>query len=155
RQPAFSILPIQAPTWKAYLLTPFAAGLAGLAGVFFQKASLDLRQKQKRSSRIPNWLKPAVGATLAWGIGSTVFLTTGKLGVFSLGYSDLSAGLNQQLPWEIAGVLLAAKLMATVLCYGFGGCGGIFSPTLFFGGMSGLLLAGVAGLIMPLPPEDS
>ena len=155
RQPAFSIQNIEAPTWRAYVLTPFAAALASMAGVFFQKATLDLRHKQRRAGKIPGWLKPAVGATLAWGIGVAVFFLTGHLGVFGLGYGDLTAGLNQQLPWKIAGILLVAKLLATVLCYGFGGCGGIFSPTLFFGGMSGLLLAGAVGLVMPLPAEDT
>ena len=155
RQPAFLIQNIEAPTWRAYVLTPFAAALASLAGVFFQKAALDLRAKQRRLDRIPGWLKPALGATLAWGIGTGVFFLTGHLGVFGLGYGDLTAGLNQQLPWKIAGVLLLAKLLATVLCYGFGGCGGIFSPTLFFGGMSGLLLAGVVGLVTPLPADDT
>jgi CIC family chloride channel protein len=155
RQPAFSIQNIDAPTWRAYVLTPFAAVLASLAGVVFQKTTMDLREKQRRPGKIPAWLKPAVGATLAWGIGTSVFFLTGHLGVFGLGYGDLSAGLNQQLPWKIAGVLLAAKLAATVICYGYGGCGGIFSPTLFFGGMSGLLLAGVVGLVMPLTPEDT
>ncbi|MGA9451813.1 MAG: chloride channel protein [Verrucomicrobiia bacterium] len=155
RQPAFSIANIEAPTWRAYVLTPFAAALASFAGVFFQKATLDLRAQQRRVARVPGWLKPAVGATLAWGIGASVFLLTGHLGVFGLGYGDLTAGLNQQLPWDIAGILLFAKLLATVLCYGFGGCGGIFSPTLFFGGMSGLLLAGVVGLVTPLPTEDT
>jgi chloride channel protein, CIC family len=155
RQPAFSIANIETPTWRAYVLTPFAAALASLAGVFFQKATMDLREKQRRPGKIPGWLKPAVGATLAWGVGATVFFLTGHLGVFGLGYGDLTAGLNQQLPWKIAGVLLLAKLLATVLCYGYGGCGGIFSPTLFFGGMSGLVLAGVVGLITPLPAEDS
>ncbi|MGH7993423.1 MAG: chloride channel protein, partial [Limisphaerales bacterium] len=155
RQPAFAIQNIDVPTWRAYVLTPFAAALAGLAGVFFQKTTLDLRAKQHRPGKIPGWLKPAIGATLAWGIGTTVFFLTGHLGVFGLGYGDLTLGLNQQLPWKIAGVLLVAKLLATVLCYGYGGCGGIFSPTLFFGGMSGLLLAGVVGLVMPLPSEDT
>ena len=154
RQPAFSIANIEAPTWRAYVLMPFAAALAGFAGVLFQKASLELRARQMRLQKLPGWLKPAIGATLAWGIGASVFLLTGHLGVFGLGYGDLTAGLNQQLPWDIAGVLLVAKLLATVLCYGFGGCGGIFSPTLFFGGMSGLLLAGVVGLVTPLPSED-
>ncbi|HUA39063.1 MAG TPA: chloride channel protein [Candidatus Sulfopaludibacter sp.] len=155
RQPAFSIANIEAPTWRAYVLTPFAAALASLAGIFFQKATLDLRAQQRRVARVPGWLKPAIGATLAWGVGASVFLLTGHLGVFGLGYGDLTAGLNQQLPWDIAGILLVAKLLATVLCYGLGGCGGIFSPTLFFGGMSGLLLAGVVGLITPLPTEDT
>ena len=155
RQPAFSIQNIDAPTWRAYVLTPFAAGLASLAGVIFQKTTLDLREKQRRFGRIPGWLKPAIGATLAWGIGASVFILTGHLGVFGLGYGDLTSGLNQQLPWDIVGILLIAKLLATILCYGFGGCGGIFSPTLFFGGMSGLLLAGIVGLMTPLPGEDT
>ncbi|HVU27117.1 MAG TPA: chloride channel protein [Verrucomicrobiae bacterium] len=155
KNPAFSIANVEAPTWRAYVLTPFAAALASLAGIFFQKATLDLREKQKRPGKIPGWLKPAIGAALAWGIGASVFFVTGHLGVFSLGYGDLSAGLNHQLTWKIIGVLLFAKLLATVLCYGYGGCGGIFSPTLFFGGMSGLLLAGGVGLIFPLPAEDA
>jgi CIC family chloride channel protein len=155
RQPAFSIQSIDAPTWRAYVLTPLAAALASLAGVLFQKASLELRAMQVSVRTVPGWLKPAVGAVMAWGIGTGVFYLTGHLGVFGLGYGDLSAGLNQELPWKIAGVLLVAKLLATILCYGFGGCGGIFSPTLFFGGMSGLLLAGVAGLVMPMPAEDT
>ena len=40
------------------------------------------------------------------------------------------------------GVMVCAKLLATVLCYGLGGCGGIFSPLLFLGGMCGVCLAG-------------
>jgi chloride channel protein, CIC family len=155
KQPAFAIQNIDAPTWRAYLLTPFAAALASLAGGVFQKWTLALRKKQRRAGKIPSWLKPAIGATLAWVIGVSVFFATGHLGVFGLGYGDLTAGLNQQLPWKIAGVLLLAKLLATIICYGFGGCGGIFSPTLFFGGMSGLLLAGVVGLVMPMPAGDT
>ena len=155
RQPAFIMKNIDTPTWHAYLLTPFAAGLASLSGVFFQKNTLNLRLQLRGWNKIPGWLKPAIGAALAWGLATIVFFTTGHLGVFSLGYGDLSMGLDNQLPWKIAGILLAAKLLATILSYGFGGCGGIFSPTLFFGGMSGLLIAGVAGLVMPMPGEDS
>lgn len=155
RQPAFAIANVDAPTWRAYMLTPFVAALATLAGVFFQKASLDLRKKQIQPGKVPGWLKPAIGATIAWGIGASVFIFTGHLGVFGLGYGDLTAGLDNQLPWKIAGILLAAKLMATVLCYGYGGCGGIFSPTLFFGGMSGLVVAGAVNLVMPLPSADN
>lgn len=161
RQPAFVMTNIEAPTWRAYVLTPLAAGLASLAGVFFQKATLDLREKQRQWTQIPAWLKPAVGAVLVWGVGTSVFFLTGHLGVFGLGYGDLSAGLDNKLiwanhlTWEIALILLAAKLLATILSYGFGGCGGIFSPTLFFGGMSGLLVAGLFNLVMPVPREDA
>jgi CIC family chloride channel protein len=154
KQPAFIMKTLEAPTWRADALTPLAATLAALAGVFFQKTVLDLRQQQRQWKAIPGWLKPAIGAILTWGIGTTVFFLTGHLGVFSLGYGDLSAGLDNNLPWKIAGILLVTKLFATIFSYGFGGCGGIFSPTLFFGGMSGLLVAGVFGLAMPMPGED-
>lgn len=154
RQPAFVMEEISAPTWRAYALTPLAAVLASFAGFFFQKATLDLRQQQRQWTRIPNWLKPATGAALTWGLGTTVFFLTKHLGVFSLGYGDLSQALDNQLPWKIAAILLVAKLMATILSYGFGGCGGIFSPTLFFGGMSGLVVAGIFSLAMPIPRED-
>ena len=161
RQPAFTMPTIEAPTWRAYALTPFAAGLASVAGAAFQRLTLDLRGHQRRWYKVPGWLKPAIGAALAWVIGTAVFFLTGHLGVFSLGYGDLSMGLDNQLgwdghmAWELACILLVAKLLATVLSYGFGGCGGIFSPTLFFGGMSGLLVAGLFGLVMPMPGDDS
>jgi len=161
RQPAFAMRTIEAPTWRAYVLTPLAAGLASVAGVYFQRLTLDLRAKQKGWNKVPGWIKPAIGAALVWAIGTSVFFLTGHLGVFSLGYGDLSSGLDNQLTWgghlawELAGILLVAKVLATVLSYGFGGCGGIFSPTLFFGGMSGLVVAGLFGLVMPMPGDDS
>ncbi len=81
-------------------------------------------------------------------------MATGHLGVFGLGYDDLSAGLNHELTWKIAGLLLATKLVATVACYGLGGCGGIFSPMLFLGGMCGICLAGLSSLIVRLSAPD-
>jgi len=42
--------------------------------------------------------------------------------------------------------LLLAKFVATFCCYGFNGCGGIFSPNMFFGGMVGVVVAQLVGL---------
>jgi CIC family chloride channel protein len=55
----------------------------------------------------------------------------------------------------MAVVLLATKFIATVCCYGLGGCGGIFSPTLFLGGMTGVAVAGLAGLGWHLARGDA
>ena len=77
---------------------------------------------------------------------------TGKLGVFGLGYDDLTDALAGKIVWQTALLLLAAKFIATVACYGTGGCGGIFSPTLFFGAMTGL---GIAEIIQPVFPLSS
>ena len=92
---------------------------------------------------------------MTWVLGCAVFLLNGHTGVFGLGYNDLSLALNNKLVWQVAGVLVVAKFVATIASYGWGGCGGIFSPTLFLGGMTGLFFAGLAGTWLPLTPADT
>lgn len=155
RQPAFTLTGAQAPIWQVYVIIPVVAATAALVGVLFQRWSLAFRvRRQEQFKMIPPWMHPAIGGLVTWAIGVSVFLGTGHLGVFGLGYDDLSAGLNHELGWDVAGLLLVTKLIATVACYGFGGCGGIFSPMLFLGGMCGISLAGLAALVMPLGPAD-
>lgn len=156
KQPSFRLGAVEPSGWTVYLLVPVVAAVSAMIGVLFQKATLALRDQRQHRALVglPLWLRPALGALVTWVLGVTVFMKTGHLGVFSLGYDDLSAGLANQLPWKIAGVLLAAKLVATIACYGFGGCGGIFSPTLFFGGMCGLFLGGLAGLLGHVSAAD-
>ena len=149
-QPAFQLAALSAASWRVYLLIPVVAAVASVVGAWFQKWALGLRYRQRQWHRIPAWCRPAVGGLVAWALGILVFRTTGRLGVFSLGYGDLSDALATGLPWKLAGVLLLAKFAATVACYGTGGCGGIFSPTLFFGGMVGLFLGGLADRVLPL-----
>lgn len=146
KQPAFTLTGVDSPSWVGYVLTPVVAALASVVGVYFQRMSLGLRRRMKYIRRIPRWGFPAFGALLTWVLGSLVFWRTGHLGVFSLGYDDLSSALAGDLGWQLAAVLLVTKFIATFSCYGFGGCGGIFSPTLFFGGMTGVLVAGLIGL---------
>ena len=83
-----------------------------------------------------------------------VFLMTAHLGVFALGYDDLSDALNRGFTWQLAAILLAGKLTATIACYGLGGCGGIFSPNLFFGAMCGAVVAGLGGHFLQLNQSD-
>lgn len=155
KQPAFTLTSVDSPTWVGYLLTPVVAALASMVGVYFQRASLGLRARVKRVCAMPRWMIPALGACLTWVLGSLVFWRTGHLGVFSLGYDDLSSALAGSLSWQLAGVLLVTKFVATFSCYGFGGCGGIFSPTLFFGGMTGVLMAGLVGLSWQVSHADT
>jgi CIC family chloride channel protein len=154
-QPSFTLTGAAAPSWAGYLLTPVVAALAGLVGVYFQKASLGLRGRMKSTRRIPGWLLPLAGGLITWGLGVLVFERTQRLGVFSLGYDDLSSALAGDIGWQLAVVLLVAKFIATFMCYGLGGCGGIFSPTLFFGGMTGVVLAGLVGLEWPMARADT
>lgn len=154
-QPAFVLPQIGEPTWRAYLLMPIAAGFAAVAGILFQRGSLVLRSAMKKVTTIPRWLHPLLGGLITWVIGVGVFLTTARLGVFALGYDDLSDALNHGLGWHLAAALLAGKLISTIACYGFGGCGGIFSPNLFFGGMCGAVVAGLGTYILRLNQSDT
>ncbi len=153
-QPAFELVKIHEPSWRAYLLMPIAAALAALIGIFFQRASLGVRMKAVKYRTIPKWLHPLGGGLATWAIGMSVFVLTGRLGVFSLGYDDLTDALSHGMAWHLAVLLLLGKLLATVLSYGLGGCGGIFSPNLFFGGMCGICVGGVGSMILPLTSGD-
>jgi CIC family chloride channel protein len=120
----------------------------------FQRACLGVRQRARDFTGIPVWLRPFCGALAVWVIGSGVFIATRHLGVFGLGYEDLSAAFRDGIGWKIAGVLVVAKLIATIASYGSGGCGGIFSPTLFIGAMCGFCTAGIAARWLPLQAAD-
>jgi CIC family chloride channel protein len=153
-QPAFVLPQISEPSWRAYLLMPFSAAFAALAGALFQRGTLDLRMAARKRPIIPSWLHPLVGGLLTWGIGIAVFAKSGRLGVFALGYDDLSDALVHGMAWRLALVLLVGKLISTIACYGLGGCGGIFSPNLFFGGMCGVVVAGLGRHFLPLSQAD-
>ncbi|HVP90548.1 MAG TPA: chloride channel protein [Terriglobales bacterium] len=154
RQPAFSLPVIENVSWLHYAVVPLAAALASLAGVAFQRGTMFLRGRMKRVTSVPPWVKPAFGGFITWVLGVSMFLLVGKIGVFGLGYQDLSRALKNGYEWKIAGLMVVAKLLATIASYGFGGCGGIFAPLLFIGGMSGYFIGGLAGTWIPLTPAD-
>lgn len=149
-QPAFTLRGAGSPEWQVYLATPLVAAIAALAGVWFQRFALAMRAWNKKDHRISPWVRTTLGGFAVWLIGGTVFVYTGHAGVFGLGYHDLSSALNGQMIWSSAALLLVAKLIATAVCYGLGAAGGIFAPTLFFGGMAGAALAGLVDLVYPL-----
>ncbi|HWF18053.1 MAG TPA: chloride channel protein [Verrucomicrobiae bacterium] len=155
KQPAFTLANnVEPSSWWVYGLTPLVAVVSSVVGLAFQKSTLELRAQRKKFERVPGWIRPAMGGFITWVLGATVFIYTGSLGVFGLGYDDLSKALSNGFDWKLAGVLVGVKLVATVACYGFGGCGGIFSPMLFLGGMCGVCIAGGLGHFLHLSAAD-
>ena len=136
--PAFVIPSIGHLSGILYVLVIPTAGLAALAGAAFQKGTLIWRDRIKRIKRIPFFLKAAVGSAMNWLLGISVFLAIGKIGVFGLGYGDLEKMFYGSISGPKAVILVIAKLAATTAVYPWGGAGGIFSPTLFFGAAIGL-----------------
>lgn len=153
-QPAFDLPRINEPTWHAYALMPFAAALAALAGVAFQRGALTLRARARTWRWLPPMWRPLLAGWVTWALGMAIYSRTWHLGVFGLGYDDLSLALTQGLLWKLAIALLAAKLVATIACYGLGGSGGIFSPSLFFGGMCGMAVASFSNQFFALNDSD-
>lgn len=152
--PAFVIPSIGHFSGILYLLVIPTAALAALAGVAFQKATLMWRNQIKRIKRFPLFLKPAVGALMNWVIGILVFFSITRIGVFGLGYGDLQTMLHGGISGQQAVILVIAKLAATTAVYAWGGAGGIFSPTLFFGAAVGLAFTDLCGLALRLQPND-
>ena len=64
--------------------------------------------------------------------------------VWGNGYSVVSEVLQGNMAWDWVAVIMAAKVLATVLSSGSGAIGGVFTPTLFVGATSGYLLAQLA-----------
>jgi chloride channel protein, CIC family len=99
-------------------------------------------------------LKLVMGTLIGGVFALLAFSLTGRVGAFGLGDQDLVAALNGGILWMVALCLLVTKLMATAACYGAGGCGGIFAPLLFFGGMAGVLVGGLTAGWLGLTSQD-
>lgn len=152
--PAFFVPEIDGIRWQVTFLTPVIAAAAALVGVFFQKSSMLIREQTRRQQRIPAWMTPGMGGLMTWCMAMLVFFHCGSMGVWGLGYTDMSAAVTDRLAWQVAGILLLAKLVATAFSYGSGGCGGIFAPSLFFGAMSAVFLVGLIQNIFPMTKDE-
>ena len=152
--PIFRHVSIDTISLGPYGAIPVVALVASLAGVFFHRSVIRCRAKLIEQKKLPRWLYPVFGSLVTWILGCSIFVYTGRLGVFSLGSHDLNQVLSHYIDWRIAGLLALAKLLASISCYASGGIGGVFAPSLFIGGMSGYFVAGFINHFMPLSESD-
>lgn len=129
--------------WWMLVAIPLGVS-AALVGHLFVGSLLGTRHWFAERLRLPEPLKPALGGLVLGGLATGAFFATGLVGdpqnsVFSIGYESLEAAFESKLAVGALVVLLLAKLAAVVVCYGSKGSGGLFSPTLYFGGMLGAL----------------
>ncbi|MBK1876743.1 chloride channel protein [Pelagicoccus mobilis] len=111
--------------------------LAGFVSHGFTQSLLRSRERVKLVRGRFSWMMPGLGGLLTGCIGALVFTQLGHLGVFGIGYLDLSSALAGSLGLGVLLALFVGKFAATVLSYSSGGSGGIFAPTLFIGAMLG------------------
>lgn len=135
---------------SAWMLVAIPLGaIAGVLGHFFVGSILTARQFIRSRKGLSSWYTPAVGGLICGLLGCLAYWITGNSGnaqhgVFSIGYGSLEAAFENQLILSILITLLAFKFVAVVVNYATGGSGGLFSPTLFIGG----ILGGVIGVAL-------
>jgi len=110
---------------------------AALVSVVFTESLLRLRKRFNAATKLPIWLRPAIGGAATGVLGVGVMLLVHVGGITGGGYEVLGQALSGQFVVEVLLVLGASKLVATVLSYASGGAGGIFAPSLFIGAMIG------------------
>ncbi len=127
----------------AFLLLGLVCGLVASAlmyAVFFVE---DIGDHLQARSGIPRWLRPALAGGLL-GI-----LAIGFPHIIGVGYETTSAALTGKLIWHEAIVFAVLKVMAVAITFGGRMGGGIFSPSLMIGALTGLAFGLIATGIFP------
>lgn len=114
---------------------------AGVATAFIRGTTL-LEGTFSRT-RVPTMLRPAIGG-LALGLIATRWPE-----VLGVGYESTSLAIAGEFTIAAALALLAAKLVATIVCLGSGIAGGVFSPALMFGALLGAAWGSTMALALP------
>ena len=138
---------------SSWMLVTIPIGFAaGILGHFFVISVLGLRRYFNARSKKLQMFNPAVGGLTCGILGMGAYYITGLTGppknsVFSIGYDTIGNAFEASLAIQVVAVLLIFKFIAVVMNYATGGSGGLFSPTLFIGGMLGSLLGFAAVFI--------
>jgi chloride channel protein, CIC family len=140
--PAFVVIqhaPVNIAEYPAF----FLLGLSCAVIATIMLRAIMLTDEGFSRSPIPVWLRPAVGGLM---VGAIALWFPHVLGV---GYQATDMALNGTFGlWILLG-LIVAKTIATSLTIGAGFGGGVFSPALFVGAMTGGAFGVIAGSVFP------
>ncbi len=158
-QPAFMIPQFDfVSAWELgfYLLLGIVCGLGGVGFIRTLSGANELGEKL----RMPYWAKPALGGLIVGLMGITVlslttlpfFGGTGHYHIFGTGYATLNAILQGEdfvLLASVLVLLILFKPLASAVTIASGGGGGVFSASLYQGGLYGALVGIVANAVAP------
>lgn len=120
--------------------------LSGLVAVIFMRSVLwadDVGNAMQKAMRMPRWLRPAVAGAL---LGAIAIFFPHIIGV---GYETTSAALTGQLVFHELVVFAAIKTVAVAITMAGRMGGGVFSPSLMVGALTGLAFGIVATAVFP------
>ncbi|MFT6913388.1 MAG: CIC family chloride channel protein [Paracoccaceae bacterium] len=127
----------------AFLLLGVVCGLVAVAfmrGLFFAEDLVSLFQAR---TGLPRWLRPAIaGAALG-------FIAIWYPHIIGVGYQTTSAALTGNLTFSQVIVFVVIKIIAVAITVAGRMGGGVFSPSLMIGAMTGLAYGYVATSVFP------
>ncbi len=140
--PAFTLPPLEINSYLEFPAFAVLGLLAGLVAVAFLRVAetLDIRA---RAVPVPLWLRPVIGGV---AIGLMALAVPEILGV---GYEATSLALRGKYELGFLLLLLVAKLLATAITLASRFGGGVFSPSLFLGAMTGGIVGHVMTMLAP------
>jgi CIC family chloride channel protein len=143
-EPGYDI-PLPPSMETADFLPVFALGvLCALVGIGVMY-SVTLTEQVFSRSRVPSWLRPAIGGLAIGGLSLV------SPSVLSAGHGALRAGLTADLSLRTVLILLVLKAAASSISLGSGFRGGLFFASLFLGAMLGKAFSALMLFVWPIP----
>jgi CIC family chloride channel protein len=121
-------------SWSDYVLVVVMGILCAALGILLMRG-VALAEGAFRRSRIPAWLRPAVGGAI---VGVLALVTPA---VLSSGHGALRVGFSAFYTASFLAALIVLKAVASAISIGSGFRGGLFFASLFLGAMLGKLVA--------------
>ncbi len=125
-------------------LTAAVIGFVGAIFAVFFIHTLKFLDRKFRDIRIKEELKPALGGLL---MGSIAFFIPEIMGSGNRVIIELFNQIDHNMSFIF--LILFFKIIATSLSLGSGGSGGIFSPSLFIGSTTGILIGSIFENFIP------
>ncbi|MEM8788288.1 MAG: chloride channel protein [Pseudomonadota bacterium] len=127
----------------AFMLLGLLSGLVAAISIWAIFAADDLGDAIERSTGLPRWLRPACAGAILGGIA--IFFPH----IIGVGYETTSRALTEELLlWE-AVIFAAMKVAAVAITIAGRMGGGVFSPSLMLGALTGLAFGYLATAVFP------
>ncbi|KAB7610524.1 chloride channel protein [Amylibacter sp. SFDW26] len=127
----------------AFLLLGLLCGLVAVAMMRAIFIAEDFGDKVQDKFNIPPLIRPAIAG---FGLGAIAIWFPHIIGV---GYETTFSALNGNITFWVAVVFVAVKVIAVALTFAGRMGGGVFSPSLMVGALTGLAFGWVASAIVP------
>ena len=140
--PAFSVPGYQITSYLEFPAFALLGLTCAVVAIMFEFALMAGNRLAMRTP-VPFWLKPTAGGFM---VGLIALAFPQVLGV---GYDATDMALKQQFPLMLLLALIVAKTVATSITLGCRFGGGVFSPSLYLGAMTGCAYGIIATSLFP------